>query len=113
MVPGPAVAIARVLEAERAGRLQGVAEPALDLGAEPVDAAVLDRVFEARVLAVGAIAEIALHQHDLLGDVDRLLGRAEAHDVGGARIGFRLAVRHAHAAADRDVPADHLARSHR
>ena len=61
------------------------------------------------MLAVGAIAEVALHQHDFFGDIDRLLGRAEAHDVGGARIGFRLAVRHAHAAADRDIPADHLA----
>ena len=37
------------------------------------------------------------------------LGRAEAHDVGGARIGVRLAVGHAHAAADGDVPAGDLA----
>ena len=28
--------------------------------------------------------------------------------LGGARIGFRLAVRHAHAAADRDIPARDL-----
>ena len=60
-------------------------------------------------LRLAAIAEVALHEHHLLGDVDRLLGPAEAHDVGGAREGLGLAVGHAHAAADGDVVADHLA----
>ncbi len=109
VVPGPAVAIAGVVEPERPRRRQGVAEPTLDLGAEPVDAAILDRVFEPRVLAVRPIAEVALHQHHLLGHIDRLLGQAKAHDVGGPGKRLGLAVGHAHAAADRDVVADHAA----
>ena len=56
-----------------------------------------------------AVAPVALHGDDLLGDVDGLLGRAEAEHVGRAREGVELAVRHAHAAADGDVPADELA----
>src|SRR3546814_20714017 len=39
----------------------------------------------------------------------RAVGRAEAQQVGGAREGARLAVGHAHPAADRDVPAGDLA----
>ena len=61
------------------------------------------------MLAVGAVAPVALHRHHGFGDGDRVLGSAEAHHVGGARIGVRLAVGHAHAAADRDVPAGDVA----
>ena len=44
----------------------------LDLGAERIEPAVLDGVFEPRVLAVGAVAPVALHRDDRLGDRDRL-----------------------------------------
>src|SRR3712207_8510067 len=52
----------------------------------------LDGVFEARMLAVGAVAPVALHCDDRLGDRQRILGTAERHHVGGARVGVRLAV---------------------
>ena len=64
--------------------------------------------FEARVLAIDAVAVVALHDHDFLRDVDDLLDGAEAHHVGDAREGFELVVRHAEAAADGDVEADEL-----
>src|SRR5205807_6205928 len=85
------------------------AASALDFGAEGVKPAVLDGVFEPRVLALGAVAPVALHGDDGLGHRDRVLRPAEAHDVGGARIGLGLAVGHAHAAADRHVEASDLA----
>ena len=81
----------------------------LDLGAERIEPAVLDRVFEPRVLAVRAVAPVALHGDHRLGDLHRIFGAAEAHDVGGARIGVGLAVGHAHAAADGHVPAGDVA----
>ena len=105
----PADDVAGRRELERARLAELVAEAPLDLGAEGVEPAVLDRVLEARALAVLAVAPVALHGDDLLGDIDRLLGRAEAEDVGRAREGVVLAVRHAHAAADGDVVADELA----
>ena len=101
----PAVAVAGRGEPERpSGRERHVGAP-FDLGAEGIEPAILDGVFEPRVLAVVAVAPIALHGDDRLGDRHRILGLAKAHHVGGARIGVRLAMGHAHAAADRDVPA--------
>ena len=91
------------LETERARRLQRLAEAPRELRAEPVDAAVLDRVFEARVRAILAVAVVALNGDGVFGDGERVLRRAEADDVGDARERRRRAVRHAHAAADRDV----------
>ena len=57
------------------------------------------------MLAALAIAPISLHGQYLLGDVDGLLWPAEPEDIGGAWKGIRLAVRHAHAAADGHVVA--------
>ena len=65
------------------------------------------------MLAVGAVAPVALHRDDGFGDRDRVPRLAEAHHVGGARIGLRLAVGHAHAAADGHVPAGDIAASSR
>ena len=61
------------------------------------------------MLAVGAVAPVALHGDDRFGDLHRVLGLAEAHHVGGARISVGLAMGHAHAAADGDVPARDVA----
>ncbi len=58
------------------------------------------------MLAVGTIAVIALHGDDRLRHVHRVLRLAEADHVAGARIGFRLAMGHPHAAADHHVVAD-------
>ena len=102
----PAVAVASGGELEAAGRAEHVAEAFLDLGAEPDDAAVGDGVFEAGVFAIGAVAVVALDEHDFFGDVHDLVGGAEAEDVGEARVGLDLVVRHAEAAADGDVEAE-------
>src|SRR5690606_22118951 len=66
------------------------------------------RVLEARVLAVRAIAEIALHADDVLGDGERLRDGAEADDVADARVRRGLAVGRAHAAADDHVETGEL-----
>src|SRR6202008_3852733 len=84
-------------------------ETALDLGAEVIEPAILDRVFETRALAALAVAPVALHRDDLLRHVDGLFRRAEAEKIGRAGGSGRLTVRHAHAAADGHVVADDFA----
>src|SRR6185312_16857822 len=76
----------------------------LDLGAKRIEAAVLDRVFEPRVLAIRPVAPVALDGEDGFGNRDHIAGFAKAEHVGRARIGFQLTMRHAHAAAGGDVP---------
>ena len=96
----PAVAISGRCEFKPAWGAQGVTQTFFDFGAEPDEAAVGDGVFEPGVFAVGAVAVVALDEHDFLGDVDDLIHRAEAEDIREARVGFDLVVRHAEAAAD-------------
>ena len=43
-------------------------------------------------LRFASVAPIALHGDHRLGDCERIVRRAEAHDVGGARIGLELAM---------------------
>ena len=98
-----------MVNCERARRLERVAQALEQLGLEPVDAAIGDGVLEARVFAVGAIAEVALDHHHGLGHLEHLVGREEADDVREARKGLRLAVRGAEAAAHGEVEAEQLA----
>src|ERR1051326_8064953 len=104
----PTVTIAGVREFETAGRTESIAETTLHFLAELGKAHVLDRVFQARVLAIDAIAVVALHEDDFLGHIHGLIHRAEAHDIRDARIGFGLVVRHAETAADSDIEAREL-----
>ncbi len=106
---GPAEAVAGRLELERPRRLEREALPARDLGDEPLEAAVLDRVLEAGALAHGAVAEVALRGEHGLGHREQLLGLEEADDVREARVRLGVAVRGAHAAADGEVEALQLA----
>ena len=62
------------------------------------------------MLAVGAITEVALHQHDFFRNIDYLIGPAETDDIGDARIGRFVAVGRTHAAADSHIISDQLAR---
>ena len=86
-----AVARAVVLVGDPRRQLDEVAEPfaepALDLAAEPLDAALVDEVLEAGPVAVLAVAEVALHGDDRLGDVDDPLraGPTPAATRGGDR----------------------------
>ncbi len=106
---GPAERVAIRRECERAGGLERKAHAPLDLRLHPVDAEIVDRIFEAGVRAHRAIAMIALdadhrvgrRKHPVLGD--------EADHVGEPRIGLRRLISAAHAAANRDVVAFQLA----
>src|SRR5262245_22535241 len=100
----PAITVAGRGERKRSSRAKLDAGAALNFRAERIEAAILDGVFQPRVLAILAIAPVALHGDDGFGDLDSVRGRAKAHDVGSARIGILLAMSHAHAAADSHVP---------
>ena len=92
-------------ELKRSRRFQFDAGSLLHFGAEPIYAAFGKNVLEPRMLAIGTVAPVALHGDDRFRDRECVLAATKAHHVGGAGEGVRLAVGHAHAAADRDVPA--------
>ncbi len=104
----PAVAIAGGGELEAAHAGEGPRDAAVDLRHQPRHALLLDHILQPRVLAVGAVAEVAVDREHGLGDLDHLLGREEADDVRQPREGLHVAVAAAHAAADREVVADQL-----
>ena len=72
----PAEAIALRGELEGARRLELESQALEQLTLEPVDAAIGDGVLEARVFAIGAVAEVALDHDHGLGHLEHLLGRA-------------------------------------
>ena len=65
-----------------------------------------DDVFQARVFAVGAIAEIAMNREHGFRHFDNLVRREETDDVRHARIRRLVTVTATHAAADREIVAD-------
>ena len=105
----PAEAVAAVVEGEGPRRREREAGAAFHLLREPIQPAVVDRVLQARALAHGAVAKVALGGDHGGGHGDHLVGRDEADDVGQARIGFGIAMGGAHAAADADVVAGQFA----
>ena len=83
----PAERIAVGVEMERPGRLERSAEARLDLAFDPAQALVVDRIFEAGAVALGAVAVIALDRHHRPGRGDQpVLGDVADH-VGEARVG--------------------------
>ena len=105
----PAVRIFDRGEMEGAGGGKGDAGTFLHLGAEPFDAAILNRVFEPGVFAVGAVPVVPLGDEDCLADLIHLVGRDEAEHIGEAWEGFRVAVAHAESAADSHIITSELA----
>src|SRR5690606_11042063 len=95
-------------ELERLRRLERKTEPARELLLDPIDTAVVDRVFEARVHAVAAVAVVALNADDVLGDGDDIRSLAVPDHRREPRIRLRITVGHAGAAAARDVVARDL-----
>jgi len=96
-------------EMEVAGRTKDNARALLDLAFEPHNAAILDGVFQTRMLAVRAVAEVSLGgENDLSNFVD-LVGSDEAQNIGQAREGFGISMAHSETATDRDIVADELA----
>ena len=65
-------------------------------------------VFEARVLAIGAIAEVAMNRQHGFRHVHEFVRREKADDVGEARVRGFVAVTASHAATDGEVVADEL-----
>ncbi|KAJ2512809.1 hypothetical protein GGI11_004620 [Coemansia sp. RSA 2049] len=106
--PAEAVAVAR--EGEGPGRLQRKAQTLRNLLAPPRQTVVVNGVLETRMLAVGAVAVIALHKHDGLGDSHGVFCCNEAQTRRQTRIRLGVVVCHAHAAADHDVVADNALR---
>ena len=68
----PAEAVALLRELERPRRFEREALAARDLGDEPGEPAILDRVLEPRALAHGTVAEVALRREHGLGDRQQL-----------------------------------------
>ncbi len=101
----PTIAVTAVVEQERAGRGQREAGAAFDFGLEPVETAVVDGVLQPPALAHFAVAEIALRGQHGFGHLQHLLRGDESDDVGETRIGVRIAVAGAHAAAHAEVVA--------
>ena len=94
---------------EVAGRSKDDARAFLDLAFEPRNAAILDGVFQTRMLAVRAVAEVTLGGKDGLSNLVDLVGRDEAQNIGQAREGFGISMAHSEPAADSHIVADELA----
>mmetsp|Transcript_18723 Transcript_18723/g.53670 ORF Transcript_18723/g.53670 Transcript_18723/m.53670 type:complete len:536 (+) Transcript_18723:854-2461(+) len=98
---GPTVRVATSLERKRPGLLEFPSELLLHLCAEPVDAVVVNRVLETRMLPVGSVTVVPLHGHDGGQYVFGVVGFAEAHDVGRPGEGGRVVVGRTHTATHR------------
>ena len=88
-----------------------MADAALDLGPEPVEAPLVDHVLQAGPVAVLAVAEVAVDGDDGLDDVGQVVGRGPHERRGQAGVGVVLpGVALAEAAADEhDVAGDAVA----
>ncbi|MNZ66457.1 hypothetical protein D3C78_846820 [compost metagenome] len=101
----PAIAIAIMVEVERACWLKLPSKTSMQLILEPFNAAVVNCVLETSVLANGTVAVIALYRNCLLGNIDHLLWCTEADYLRYLRVGFGVAVGHTHAPAYRHIKA--------
>src|SRR3546814_4776509 len=70
-------------------RFQAKAQPAFDFRRHPLDALVVDRVFEAGMAAVDPVAKVALDAHYRIAYLQDLVLRHEADDACQPRIGLR------------------------
>mmetsp|Transcript_61252 Transcript_61252/g.189801 ORF Transcript_61252/g.189801 Transcript_61252/m.189801 type:complete len:510 (-) Transcript_61252:992-2521(-) len=105
----PAEEVAAVLELVRALRRELLPQASLHLLPVPLGPVVLHGVLDARVLAVRAVAEVALHREDSLADVLGVRRLAEADDLREAGEGLLVVVREPEAAAHGDVETLELA----
>ena len=101
----PAVKVAGAGEFERPGGFKFDVGALFDFGARPVRAAFRHDVFQAGVLAVGTVAEIAVNREHGLHNFDKFFRFEKTDDIREARIGGIIAVAAAHAAADGDIVA--------
>src|SRR2546423_823843 len=101
LMPAEHIVLPRKLERTR--RLELDARALLDLSAKPIDASLVQNVFQSRVLPVAPIAKIPMNRQDSFGDGLQMLGMEETYDIGQARKGLRVAVRHPQSAAGQQV----------
>src|SRR6185437_11541292 len=99
----PTKTVTALGELETTRRAQGESGASLDFGLDPAEALVIHRVFEARVLALRAVAVVTLQRDRGFRQRDDLAGPDEPDRTCHARIGFRIAVAGAHAATDQHV----------
>ena len=86
----PAVKVAGGGELIRPGGFEFDAGALFDFRARPVHAAFGDDVFQPRMLAVGAVAEIAMNRQHGLRHVHELVRREKPDDIRQAGIGRSL-----------------------
>ena len=112
LVLNPSVAIAVVLKGKWTHRSELITEVLVELCQNPIGSAIVDGVLEARMLAVGAITEVTLHEHDFFRHIDHLFGGAKSDDVRNPRISRIVAVRRSHATAHGDIESDQFSLLH-
>mmetsp|Transcript_15739 Transcript_15739/g.40733 ORF Transcript_15739/g.40733 Transcript_15739/m.40733 type:complete len:284 (+) Transcript_15739:476-1327(+) len=110
LVPTEAVAVLSEFEGPLRSELESRAS--LDLGAVLIDSHILNGVLETRMLAVGSITKVSLHQHDLLSHFKGLFHRHKTKYVRKAGVGLCVAVSHAHATASSDIEAKEFTIDH-
>src|SRR3546814_8796650 len=103
----PAEAVAVVVEPVWAHRFQDIAQALFQLRLEPVQAAMVDRVFQAGMLAFGTVAEIALYRDDAFGQGNNLFRCHEYDKASKPGVGCAVAMRGTH-----DRTSTHLKSSH-
>src|SRR5437868_5548607 len=95
----PPEKIAVRCEGVGARRGEAKAEPSFDFALDPIEATIVDGVFEPGMRPVLAIAIVPLHRHDGVADGDDVVRLDEADDVRKARIGGGRLIGPPHAAA--------------
>src|SRR3546814_7920531 len=88
----PAVSVAFQVEMIRSGGLQLESYPLFKLRLEPVQTAMIDGVFQACMLALGAIAVVTLQVDYTFGDLNQLLGRHKADQAAQTGVSGFVAV---------------------
>ena len=88
----PAVHVAIADKCERSWVAQRNTRALLDLITKPVDTAIINRVLEARMLTIRAIAKVTLRFDDGLSETGNLVRPAESEGLGEPRVRLRLAM---------------------
>ena len=102
----PAVKVARGREFARLRRRERDASALVDFVLHEFHAAFGDNVFQARVFAVGAVAEIAMNCQNGFRHFNYFIRRKKSDDVREARKSLHVAVTATHAAADGEIVTD-------
>ena len=92
----PAVHITLLGKLKRPRILQCHPGAFADFLAEPVHALLGDHILQARMLAISAVAEIAVHRQHCLGHFNEMFRLEESNHIRHARVGLLIVMAHAH-----------------